>query len=315
MLISIDKTTNIVAGINLPASPLFINIEVPDNFMLGKIASYEEGQKQKNTDNGNPLFYKDVYRTDIINRIVGQDETLEDTGKPVMVTVQKEDIYGNLLYLEPLIDDDSNIDYVEVTKSVDEDGSPLQPATEIVQKYTQNGKPVFYKDIIELIEIEVFDHMDEVTEDTGKPVMVPNIVTKYVTMFEKPEVFNIAEILTAKYRSILNASRKTHMFADIFLDESNIDFNNPNHSANIGVGFLQLFPNGEAKTKNITLEIPSFSFEILEINAGNGIDIYLGDQKFNDNKLELLEPIDSCTIRFVNTTDKPRLINSYAIGY
>lgn len=316
MNILINKITNIVEGINSLPNPLQYVIDVVEGFSLSKNITVQEGVKQKVNDFSQLLFNKEVYRVDLVDEIIGQDETLDDTGVPKMVKVQKKNVDGDLLYIEPILNEHGTIiDYVEVTNPTDEEGNDLEPSTELIQETSTNGALVFLKDSIETKEVQVLDHIEEVIEDTGEPIMIPNMVAKYVNIKDNPEFFTAQEIVLAKFQSILDSSQKDYILADSFLSEEDIDLTDANHTANTGIGLLQLLPNGQAKTLTISLETPTANFELLELIADSGVDVYLSGKKFVDNKLTLTSPISNCTIKFVNTTNKPKLVKSYAIGY
>ena len=180
------------------------------------------------------------------------------------------------------------------------------------QKTNEEGQ-LLYK--INAFENEMVGEVwSETTEPNDNPVMVANMVQKTVTLAENPTEFTVEEILQAKYQTLLENSTYDYILADMFLNEDDIDLDDENHSANTGVAIMQLLPNGQAKTKSITLEAPAANFELLEFDAP-GIEVYLSGKKFIDGKLTLTTPVASCTIKFVNTTDKPVDIKSYAIAY
>lgn len=138
-------------------------------------------------------------------------------------------------------------------------------------------------------------------------------ITKLIQ--EDPESFTLERILESKYKNILEASQSDHIIADIFLDESDLDLESPLHGANTGHGILQLLPNGQAKTKSITLEAPASIFTLLEFDVDPGLEIYVAGKIFTDGQAILTEPVQTCTIKFVNTTDKPKIVRAYAVGY
>lgn len=167
---------------------------------------------------------------------------------------------------------------------------------------------------------EGVEHTSPVTVDEpiewvdNDPVMLPNIVTKNISFAESPGEFTAEEILQAKYQGILDNSSYDYIIADAFLNEDDIDLDDKDHSANTGVALMQLLPKGQAKTKAIALEVPAASFELLEFDAP-GVEVYLSGKKFIDGKVSLAAPVANCTIKFINTTDKPVDIESYAIAY
>ena len=312
MIINVDIATG---RATFSPSPLTYLITLPENFTLGKSVTVKEGEYQKVNDQGQKLYIGDIMRTETIRNVTGQDETLEVTPTPKMIDMQKKDVKGNLLYLEPLKDKKGNIiDHAEVTNSEDEDGTELEPVIVSVQEKSTIGKLVYLKDIVELSYEEVFDHVGETTDMTDEPIILDNMVNHYYTLAENPTEFTAEEIAEAKYEKLLEESMKDNLIADMFLSEDDIDLADINHSANTGTALLQLLPKGQARTKLIALELPSKSFELLEFEA-EGVDIYLAGSKFISSKVELTSPVSNCTIKFINTTDKPIVIKSYAIGY
>lgn len=162
--------------------------------------------------------------------------------------------------------------------------------------------------------IEVQEGEKQETKENNESIMVPNMIHKTVTLINNPEEFTAEEVIEAKYKSILEASECDHIVADMFLNGDDIDLTAPNHSANTGIAIMQLLPGGQAKTKEITLEATAHIFTLLEFGS-DGVDIYIDDMKFVGSKAILGTAVDSCIIKFVNTTDRPKLVKSYAIGY
>lgn len=366
MNILINKKTNLVEGINFPSTPFNYSIAVEDNFSLTKTVEVQEGEKQKTNEEGEPLYLHEIYRTETKEVITGQEEVLEDTGVPVLVVVQKTDEQGNKLYLESLYNEENQIvDYVEVTNEFNKDGVPNEPIYEEVHKKSVKGKPLFYKDIIKVVEEKILDHVEETTEHTivtewetvivktpqvtgtkivtdeitGEettvdvieeveseiqvpkksiildPVMIPNMVKKTYDLKHDYDKFTGEDILQAKYQAILDESQKDYILGDMFIHDNDLDLADEKHSANTGLALLQLLPKGQAKTKTIILAVPTTEFVLLDFVADNGVEVYLSGKKFVNGKLTLASPISNCTIKFVNTTDRPKIIKSYAIGY
>lgn len=366
MNILINKQTNLVEGINSPSTPFTYSIDVEDTFRLTKTVEVQEGEKQKVNEEGQPLYIHEIYRTETHEVITGQEEVLEDTGVPVIIVVQKTDEQGNKLYLESLYNEENQIvDYVEVTNEFDKDGVPNEPIFIETHKKSVKGKPLFYKDIIKVVEEKILDHVEETTEHTivtewetitiktpqitgteiaidevtGEentvditeeveseiqiaknsitlnPVMIPNMVKKTYDLKSDFDKFTGEEVLQAKYQHILEESQKDYILGDMFIHDNDIDLEDERHSANTGIALLQLLPKGQAKTKTINLAIPTTEFVLLDFVADNGIEVYLSGKKFVNGTLTLATPISNCTIKFVNTTDRHKIIKSYAIGY
>lgn len=321
MRVLINKQTNLVEGINSPSTPFNFSIDLDDSLNPTKTMEVQEGEIQKTNEEGQPLYRYEVYRTETKEVIVGQDEVLENTGVPVIIVVQKTDEQGNKLYLEPLYDEGGEVvDYVEVIQPKSEAGLDNEPIFVEVQKQSVKGKPLYYKDITKVVEEKVLDHVEEVIEPIKdsielEPIMLPNIVTKTYDLKTNYEMFTGQDVLEAKYQNILDESQRDYIIADMFLNEDDLDLADEGHSANTGVGILQLLPNGQAKTKSIKLAQPTQEFKLLEFNAQDDVEIYLSGKKFNNGILTLPSPISNCTIKFVNISDKPKSVKSYAIGY
>lgn len=325
MNILINKQTEKVEGINSLPTPFNYLVEVEDNFNPTKTIKVIQGEVQKKDEEGNLVFLKQVYVTKINKILVGRDEVLEDTGVPVIIKAQKENEEGRKLYFEPLYEGEEIIDYAEVVDAFDEDGTANEPVIVEVQKKSVGGKPLFYLDSFVDEEEEVLESEEEVIvvdEDPieGKrvvitPVMIPNLVDRTLHFDADYNQFTIEEVLQAKYQYLLEDSQKDYILGDMFIDEQDLDLEDEKHSANTGIALLQLLAKGQAKTKTINLAVPTTEFVLLDYVADKGVEIYLSGKKFVDGKLTLASPISNCTIKFVNTTDTPKIIKSYAIGY
>lgn len=156
----------------------------------------------------------------------------------------------------------------------------------------------------------------EVSDDFNPSKTVTDIDgnTMAVSFQQNAILFTLQEVLQAKYQDILDNSNYDYIIADMFLNEDDLDLTDINHSANTGVALVQLLPQGQVKTKDINLEVPSKDFELLE-GVLEGVDIYINDVKFINNKLSLVEDVGSVVIKFINTTDKFVNLKSYAIAY
>ena len=365
MNILINRLTNKVEGINSPSTPFNYVVEVDDSINPTKTIEEQDGEIQKTNEEGEPLYKHEIYRIETKQVLVGRDEVLEDTGVPVMIKAQKTNEEGLKLYLEPLYEGEEIIDYVEVTEAFDEDGTPNEPIIIDVQKTSVGGRPLYYKDITEIVEEKILERVEETTdrviitkwdtviskvpqvvgtetvvdEETGEeievdkieevetelqvpseqielePIMIPNIVSRTYDLKSNFGLFTAEDILEAKYQHILDESQKDYIIGDMFINEDDIDLEDEKHSANTGQALLELLPNGQAKTKSIELEVPTKEFKLLDFVADEGVEIYLSGKKFTNGILTLSSPISNCTIKFVNITDKPKSIKSYAIGY
>lgn len=230
-----------------------------------------------------------------------------------------------------------------LSKSITE----VNPEKPLIKKVNENGEELYKDDVIDEFTFdevhypdgkkpikfedkeitntwtdeEGVEHSETVTVKVPieweqlEPVMIDNYHTITVTLEERPTAFTLEEVLNEKYSQIINDSQKDFVLADIFLNEADIDLSYENHKANTGLMLLELLPNGEAKTVSIELQKSASEFELLEFNSYEGVDLYINDVKFIDGKATLLAPAESCVLKFVNTTDKPKLVSSYAIGY
>lgn len=194
-----------------------------------------------------------------------------------------------------------------------EDGfNPSKLADQVegeVQKTNDDGQPLYLN-----------SQGEEVTEpeEDGQqlpPVMVPIIVQRTVTLLENPQAFTLDDVVQAKYRELMDSADQDHLIADVFLGEADLDLTDPNHNANTGVGICEILPLDQVKTKPIQLESPAQTFQLLELDADDGIEMYVAGQPFVNGVVTLAAPVESCTLKFVNTTDKPASARAYAVGY
>ncbi|MBO8161168.1 MAG: hypothetical protein H0Z24_05980 [Thermosipho sp. (in: Bacteria)] len=280
-------------------------------------------QVQRVNENGEPLYLKPIYEKYIIDYVESTKKFDEDGTplQPVLVQKQKLSVNGNPLYWK---------DIIEVEEQVIEDGYEEVPYEREVLEWETKEETITYTVPKEEIDpetgetITVYEEVQEtktvqVPKKYGEPyepVMIDNLVTKTVTLKERPKEFTLEEVLIEKYKGLLEKELLAdYILADCFLNEQDLDLTDPNHSANTGLALVQLLPYGQCKTKSITLEVPAKEFYLIEFDADEGVEIYLAGKKFTDNKVILTDNISTCTIKFVNTTDKPKMIRSYAIGY
>lgn len=256
MIINIDRFTNTVVGLNLPAL-YYLNITVPDSFNPMKTVSRIEGEKQKVNEASQPL-----YKSNLVIDKYGQ-EAYDETTEARIATAWEER---------------------EITTIVDD-----VPITEAVQVPTE------WEDL--------------------QPVMVPNIVQYSVTLQESPTQFTLEEVVQEKFQWTLEDSNCDHIIADCFIEESDLDLADPDHKAHTGVGICVILPGGQVKTKPIHLDQTAQDFQLLELNVDAGIEIYIEDQGFTNGQVTLSSSVSICTLKFVNTTDKPKAARAYAVGY
>lgn len=200
--------------------------------------------------------------------------------------------------------------YLEVSAGDDFNPSKLADLVEgEVQKTNDDGEPLYLNDQGE----EVTD--PEVEGEQLPPVTVPNIVQRTVTLLESPQEFTLDDVIQAKYQALMESSDQANVIADLFLEEADLDLTDVDHSANTGVGICEILPGGQVKTKSIQLESPAQTFQLLEFDAEPGVEIHIAGQAFVAGEVTLAAPVETCTIKFINTTDKPASARAYAVGY
>ena len=233
---------------------------------------------------------------------VPEDFTLSKIIEVQEGEIQKSNEQGQLLYK---INVATNPDGTEIFDETTADKTVTKTEEkEIKTTYTdENGK--------EITKIIIVENPTEWVYNN--PIMIPNMTEKVITFENSPFEFTVQEILIAKFRNILEISSCDNLCADMFLNEDDMDLTDI--KANTGVALMQLLPNGQAKTKELTLKTATKSFTLLEFIADSEVDIYINDIKFVSNFAVLTEATTKCTIKFVNTTDKLKLVKSYAIGY
>lgn len=234
---------------------------------------------------------------------VDDNFSLTKTIKVIEGEKQKTDDKDELLYKTKSHDEEGFEIWIETTESRT---ITKTEGKEVVNKWTDEENVEHSETIIVQEPIEWIDN---------EPIMIPNIVNKIINFIDNPLEFTVEEIIHEKYKNMLEESTYDYILADIFLNKDDIDLNNKDHSANTGVAILQLLPNGQAITKEITLETSANIFNLLEFNADPGVDIYINDTKFTDNKAVSNAPLNSCIIKFVNTTNKSKMVKSYAVAY
>lgn len=148
----------------------------------------------------------------------------------------------------------------------------------------------------------------------NEPIMIPNMVDRHVKFLDNPNIFTLEDIITFKYRDILENSNYDYIIAQEFI-EQNINTKDEHHTANIGVGFIQLLPKGQAKTESILLDEGVSTLELLLYEGNPEVELYVNDVKIQNNKVTLTSKTNNIIVTFKNPTDKALLINAYALGY
>lgn len=216
----------------------------------------------------------------------------------------------SILAFQVRVDDNFNPSKtIEVVEGQIEETTEVRSVTksepkEVVNKWSddegEHSETVIIQEPVEWVDNEL--------------IFIDNIVNKTITFAEDPTAFTAEEILKSKYQSLLDNSSYDYILADTFLNEEDIDIEDKDHAANTGMAIMQLLSNGQARTKSITLANSASSFELLE-PEGSGVDIYINDVKFVNNKATLAAATSEVVIKFVNTTNKLVDVKSYAIAY
>lgn len=276
MKILINKNSNIVKGHNIVPSPFYIVIEVPDGFNLTKVVDVEDGIKQKINELGELLFKDDI----LVDEETGIETFTEVIDqKKVISFEEKEFEYKSPIY-----------------ENVEDSEGEIQSVLKEIVKWTQKADvPTGY------IELD--------------PVMIPAFKKKMISILSDPNYFTADEVLENLYQDLLDETELDGILADVFLSEDDIDLDSKAHAADTGPGFVQLLPGGQCKLKQTNIEASAKYFKIIEFRADPGVEIYLAGKKFENGIIELSDPIESGTIKFVNTTGERKNIYSYAIGY
>lgn len=321
-LVTVQKTDE--EGFKLYSQVVYNeNGEPTDEFIettsFVQILSWKDDVTYEFTDN---IIGEDEYGNNIYEQIehINQVPDVVEYNSPIYIEIQKQDSDGNNLYIKEVYEtvEETVLDYIE---EVTESKIATKYETVIIKQNQVTGTEVVLDeetgeeievDKIEEVEMEIEQPVEWIDLD---PVMIPNMVTKTFDLKSNYEVFTSEDILQAKYQFILDESQKDYILGDMFIDENDLDLSDEKHSANTGVALLQLLPKGQAKTKNIELIEPATDFKLLEFIADEGVEIYLSGKKFDNRILTLSNPVSSCTIKFVNTTDEPKNVKSYAIGY
>lgn len=170
------------------------------------------------------------------------------------------------------------------------------------------------------IDINGIPHDDKVINKVpiewlnNDPVIVPNMVDEVIRFLDSSSSFTIDDLITAKYRGILEKSSYEFIIASEFI-EQNINVLDKDHSANIGIGFVQLLPKGQAKINEVELDAAANVFEVLSYEGSAAVEIYINDVKAQNNKVLLQSKTNKIIITFKNPTNRAIILNAYSIGY
>lgn len=296
-------------------TPISLQVQVPQGFTLTKEVDELDKIVQKENENGEKIYLKEVFNITTEEVIKGYDETLTETDKPCIETVHDTDSDGNKLYTENIYDEEGKVvDTMTTTKSHNEDGEENTPITKEVQKISNNGNLIYLKPIIEVVEHKEFDHFEEVVEETETPCMIEVFKKVNKEVNANPEAFTITEVLSEVYLNLVDNSQYDYIVADIFLNEDDLDLEKS--YANTGVGILQLPPKGYAVTKPIMLEQASKTFKVMELEPlPQGVSMYINTKKVVNGEVTLANATSKLTVKFANTTDNYLDVKSYTILY
>lgn len=296
-------------------TPISLQVQVPNDFSITKEVDELDKLVQKENEDGEKIYLKEVFNIITEKIPKGYDETLEVTELPCIEIVQETDEDGNKLYVEYIYNEEGKpVDTMITTKSHNENGEENIPITKEVQKVSNNGNPLYLKPIFEIIEHKEFDHFEETTEETETPCMVEVFkkVTKEINT--NPESFTINEALAKVYLNMVDNSQYDYIVADMFISEEDLDLEKS--YANTGVGVLQLPPKGYVVTKPIPLEQSSNTFKVVYLDPlPEGISMYINTKKVVNGEVTLANATSKLTIKFSNTTNKYLDIKSYTILY
>lgn len=270
-----------------------IVLPVEDDFTVSKTVNIPSGETQKVDENGEKVYLKEVYRTEVETVFVCNEETTEVTETPLMHFVQKTDSKGKALFLEEIELENGDLDTFETTKEVSELGVANEPIMIEVQKCTSKGLPIYLRVITEDYEHQVLDHTEETTEVTSTPVMIPTYARSLVNVKEHPQYFTYAEVKGIYEEQLSEKAGATVKILDEINYESSV--------ANTGLNILNLPPKGHVTYNRISLDEPVDVIEISE--AQEDLKYYVNNKLLSDSKVVLSNPVKNITIKISNPTE------------
>lgn len=270
-----------------------IVLPVEDDFTVSKTVNIPSGETQKVDENGEKVYLKAVYRTEVETVFVCNEETTEVTETPLMHFVQKTDSKGNALFLEEIEAENGDLDTFETTKEVSELGVANEPIMIEVQKCTSKGLPIYLRVITEDYEHQVLDHTEETTEVTNTPVMIPTYARSLVNVEEHPQYFTYAEVKWIYEEQLSEKAGATVKILDEINYESSV--------ANTGLNILNLPPKGHVTYNRISLDEPVDVIEIPE--AQEDLKYYVNNKLLSDSKVVLSSPVKNITVKISNPTE------------
>lgn len=270
-----------------------IVLPVEDDFTVSKTVNIPSGEVQKVDENGEKVYLKAVYRTEVETVFVCNEETTEVTETPLMHFVQKTDSKGNALFLEEIEAENGDLDTFETTKEVSELGVANEPIMIEVQKCTSKGLPIYLRVITEDYEHQVLDHTEETTEVTNTPVMIPTYARSLVNVEEHPQYFTYAEVKGIYEEQLSEKAGATVKILDEINYESSV--------ANTGLNILNLPPKGHVTYNRISLDKEVDVIEIPE--AQEDLKYYVNNKLLSDSKVVLANPVKNITVKISNPTE------------
>lgn len=270
-----------------------IVLPVEDDFTVSKTVNIPSGEVQKVDENGEKVYLKAVYRTEVETVFVCNEETTEVTETPLMHFVQKTDSKGKALFLEEIELENGDLDTFETTKEVNELGVANEPIMIEVQKCTSKGLPIYLRVITEDYEHQVLDHTEETTEVTSTPVMIPTYARSLVNVEEHPQYFTYAEVKGIYEEQLSEKAGETVKILDEINYESSV--------ANTGLNILNLPPKGHVTYNRISLDKEVDVIEIPE--AQEDLKYYVNNKLLSDSKVVLSNPVKNITVKIANPTE------------
>lgn len=270
-----------------------IILPVEDDFTVSKTVNIPSGETQKVDENGEKVYLKAVYRTEVETVFVCNEETTEVTETPLMHLVQKTDSKGKALFLEEIELENGDLDTFETTKEVNELGVANEPIMVEVQKCTSKGLPIYLRVITEDYEHQVLDHTEETTEVTNTPVMIPTYARSLVNVEEHPQYFTYAEVKGIYEEQLSEKAGATVKILDEINYESSV--------ANTGLNILNLPPKGHVTYNRISLDKEVDVIEIPE--AQDDLKYYVNNKLLSDSKVVLSNPVKNITVKISNPTE------------
>lgn len=284
-----------------------IVIDVPKGFNLYKTLKEIVGEKQSVNALGEPLYIKDVYKEEVYQQFLYNDETLEVTDTPFMESYQKTNDLGEKLYLE-LIGDDT----FETTKAFNEQGEPNTPILLERQKHTTKGEPLYLVPVYEERTRQVYVGEEIVTEWTPRPLLEPIYEDIKVNIINHPQYFHVNEVITEKMQTELERSSHDYLIYNSFVDNSSIDLENSR--CNLGVCLLNLESTGYVNFNQIELLSPSTTFTLHTLPP-EGVKVYINTKLVVDGKVTLSKSYNNIKVKILNTNPYPVTLNGFGIMY